>query len=67
MWIKKKINFNDICFDWKNKIVKKIQENGWVKNSIKNNNEIKELFNGYPDFYTEQYLHKILINSSNFK
>lgn len=64
---KKKLSINDVCFDWENKIVKIIQENGGIKNSIKNSNEIKQLFNGYPDFYTEQYLHKILINRGNFK
>lgn len=63
----KKICFNDVCFDWEDKIVKIVQENGGVKNIIQNNNEIKQLFDGYPDFYSEQYLNKILMNIGNFK
>lgn len=46
------------------KIVKK---NGGVKNIIKNNDDIKELFNGYPDIFLEHFLEKYVKDIENSK
>ena len=58
---------NNVYFDWDYKLIKLLEENGGIKKCIKHNQEIKDLFEGYPYFFVENYLHKYLNSMQNIK
>lgn len=55
---KTKKHFYDIPFDWDEKMAEIKKKNDDKSNSEKNNKEIYELFDGYPEFYWNYYLNK---------
>lgn len=55
---KTKKHFNDIPFDWEEKMTEIRKKNDNKSYLKKNNKEIYELFDGYPEFYWNYYLNK---------
>lgn len=55
---KTKKHFNDIPFDWEEKMTEIRKKNNNKSYLKKNNKEIYELFDGYPEFYWNYYLNK---------
>ena len=51
---------NDILFDWERKIVAIIKPFEGIENLIKHNEEILDLFEGYPNFFIKNFLEKYI-------
>jgi hypothetical protein len=49
---------DNILFDWDEKLINFIESSGGVKNAIKDKKEIRNLFEGYPNFYINEILEK---------
>ena len=58
---------NNVYFDWDYKLIKLLEKNGGIKNCIEREQEIKDLFEVYPDFFVENYLQKYLNSIQNAK
>lgn len=47
---------DDILFDWDKKLVELVQNDNGAKNYLQDNEMIGKLFEGYPDFYVDNFI-----------